>query len=287
MDGQEGLDQRRELEQRLLQMSAQHSVHIIIGLHPAYTTRQAAWEHVATGALVSFKGRACVVTDAHIIRVFQEKWDEDPRVILQIGDAVLHLLDVKQRMHSISDSSDLAVLDVSGIERDVCVSSPKVKGPTFYDAGAAWPPPEVCNGDVLFFGEYRDRGRSTKDHIRHLLLLYCNLSVVVTDAFPDRFKCKLDRTGWVDVLNPDDQSGVLEDDFSGLSGAPIFRLWTAAQRAEYEGQDFPIEMFPNADRPAELVGFMMEHSSLLQDMLVGSASSNLRSDGTLWGNTKR
>lgn len=281
------MEQLPELEQRLLQMSAQHSVHIIFGLHPAHTNGRIAWEHVATGALVSFKGRACVVTDAHIIRLFQEKWDKDPRVILQVGDAVLHYLDVKQRMHSMSDSSDLAVLDVSGIERDLCVSSPGVKGPTFYVADAAWPPPEVCNGDVLFFGGYRDRARSTKDHIRHLLLLYCNLSVVVTDAFPDRFKCKLDRSGWVDVLNPDDQSGVFEDDFSGLSGAPIFRLWTAAQRAEYAGREFAIAMFPDADRPAELVGFVMEHSASLQDMLVGSASSNVRSDGTLWGNTKR
>jgi hypothetical protein len=280
------MEQLPELEQRLLQMSAQHSVWIFFGLHPANTNRHMPWERVATGSLISFKGRACVVTDAHIIRLFQKAWDKDPRVVLQIGDALLHFLDVKKRMHSISDLSDLAVLDLSGIERDVCVSSPKVKGPSFYVA-SAWPPTEVCNGDVLFFGGYRDRGRSTKDHIRHLLLLYCNLSVVVTDAFPDRFKCKLDRSGWVDVLNPGEQSGVLEDDFSGLSGAPIFRLWTAAQRAEYAGRRFPIEMFPDADRPAELVGFVMEHCSTLQDMLVASASSNVRSDGTLWGNTKR
>jgi hypothetical protein len=279
------MDHLPEIEQRLFRMSVRHSVFIILGLHPSNTGRRAPWENVATGSLISFKGRPCVVTDAHILRIFQEHWERDPRTIFQVGGARLFFLDVQRRMLSISDGSDLAVLDVTSIESDVTEGEGEVGPPTFY-VSHNWPPADVCEGDVLFFGGYRDCARETTNHVRHTLLAYCNLAAVVTDAFPDRFKCKFNRDGWVDAFNPGDDSGVLDDNFSGLSGAPIFRLWTRAQREEYRDREFPLMMFPTDERPADLVGFVMEHWPK-QDMLVASASGNVKRDGTLWGNTKR
>jgi hypothetical protein len=225
------------------------------------------------------------VTDAHIIRAFEHAWEQDSSVTFQIGGARLFFLDVQRRMHSLSDASDLAVIDATGIESDVTEGQDEVSGPTFYEP-SAWPLADVLEGDALFFGGYRDHGRRTMNHVLHHLDTYSNLSVIVTDVYPDRFKCKFDRTGWTDALNPGDQSGVAEGGFSGLSGAPIFRLWTAAEREEYRGREFPLAMFPTDQHSPDLVGFVMEHSPE-QDMLVASVSVNIKSDGTLWRNTKR
>lgn len=237
---------------------------IIVGRHPDIVGETNAEIFSGSATYLELPSRKIVVTCAHVIRKFQGLHDDDNRTILQLPNRLLN--GAHDRLIDIDDQSDLATLDATDIELSPRPSGPAELRPRQFYRPASWPPSAVVEGDVILSGGWPGALRHDthgKRDIEHNP--YSIAAVAVTLAMPDRFRVRLNRNELTTAFGErewDDK----DYDFGGMSGAPVLRK-----------------------RPLnyELVGIISEYLAPPYDTFAVTNIDNIKSDGTLWHNTKR
>lgn len=250
--------------QYLLKFPLRYCVPVMIGM-PGEGTEDTLENASAT--LVTFpRGEQRIITNWHVTETYRNLHSKEPQALFQIGEAPF---DPASRTIDEDRNSDLSVLDAVGVTFNrFGIDIPKLES---YQI-AEWPPQEVLVGDWVIFGgwpaKHRERGSTWNEVTQDS---YSLAATDVTDSFPDRFHCRFDRSGWVTGAGSKKVERLQEKELSGLSGCPVLRVRHA------DGRD--------TIRP-ELVGFVMEYNPDL-DKLVMTLGANIKSDSTLWHNTRR
>jgi|SRR6202051_2205467 len=221
----------------------------------------------ASATLVTFQGRELMITNSHVIETYRKLREANPEALFQIGTKPFT---PESKLIDEDRDSDIAVLDRSGVsfDRDA-IELPELESYVVTE----WPPVPVSVGDIVILGGWPRSGREGGESGQDVTFdSYSIAATDVTDVFPDRFHCKLDRSQWkVFRGGAEDQGRLSERDFSGLSGSPVMRIARADGRNEL--------------RPT-VVGFIMEYNPTMDKHVITSAE-NVRSDGSLWHNTRR
>ena len=237
---------------------------LIIGRHPDAVGEANAEIYSGSATYLELASRKVIVTSAHVVRRYQEMYEEDARTILQLPNRLLS--NDHNGVIDIDDDSDLATLDASDIELSPRPSGLAELRPRQFYRPPSWPPDAVTEGDVILAGGWpgalRHDSRGKRD-IEHNP--YSIAAVAVTLAMPDRFRIRLNRNELTTAFGQrewDDK----DYDFGGMSGAPVLRK----NRLNYE-----------------LVGIISQYREPPYDTFAVTNVSNIKSDGTLWHNTKR
>lgn len=235
---------------------------VIYGLHADRVGSDAAGVRTATGVLLNLD-RPLLVTAQHVVESYRNARAKDSRAQLQFAQT---LVDLDKMLIDEDRSLDIATIDVSGatIRRETPWSARMPPSLVPFEP-QTWPPPDLAEGDVVFFGGYVEAYR--RDELGGRVLVhqpYSVSSLAVTGVFTGQFSVRIDRSGWRSVDGLPKHPGLELKDWSGLSGAPIFRFRTVGD-----------EIAP------DLVGFVKEHKHDYE-LLVGSYAHSLKRNGTIW-----
>jgi hypothetical protein len=237
---------------------------IIIGRHPDIVGDANAEVFSGSATYLELPSRKIIVTNAHVIRKYQEMHDQDARTILQLPNRLLS--NARDRIIDIDDASDLATLDATDIELSPRPSGLEELRPRQFYRPVSWPPSAVNEGDVILSGGWPKALRHDTQGMRNIEHNpYSIAAVAVTLAMPDRFRIRLDRNELTTAFGKRDWDEK-DYDFRGMSGAPVLRR-------------NPLNY--------ELVGIISEYREPPYDTFAVTNVSNIKSDGALWHNTRR
>jgi hypothetical protein len=237
---------------------------IIIGRHPDAVGEANAVVFSASATYLSLRYRKVLVTNAHVIRKYQSERNSDSRTIIQLPNRAIDNFD--ERLIDIDDPADLAIIDISDVTLDARPAALLELRPRQFYQPAFWPPSAVEEGDIILSGGWPGSLRTDADGMRHIdHSPYSIAAVAVTLAMPDRFRIRLNRADLTTAFGqrPWDEK---DFDFGGMSGAPVLRK----NAINYE-----------------LIGFITEYIGPPIDTFAVCNADVIKSDGTLWHNTKR
>jgi len=257
-------NEKKALMERLaLSLPVNFSDPVLIGRPPAVAGELGPSLFSATLTYLELGERKIGVTNAHVIRHYQNQHHQDGVTIFQLPDGVLRDLD--QRLIDVDDGSDLATIDLSDLTltpRDV---PQEERRPRQFHRPASWPPEAVAEGDVVAYGGWPGALRRDSSDLWDVeSSAYTMIGMTVSRAMPDRFNVKLDRTDMTLAFGRT-FTDTKDYDFRGMSGGPVLRR-----------------------RPLcyEFVGIISEYSEVL-DQFVFTSAENIKSNGELWHNTRR
>jgi hypothetical protein len=143
----------REIQTQLTQIALSSCVHILIAPKPPIDADPVFFS--ASGALIDFGGRPCLVTNKHVLDAYRKRAAVRPTVFefAEIG------IDPEPRLYSEDESVDLAVIRLDGlnirVDRGVLTDIPHVQ---LYKPHE-WPTTEPRKGDQVFFAGWPEVGR--------------------------------------------------------------------------------------------------------------------------------
>jgi hypothetical protein len=254
---------RDQIAKWLTLFPLQHADPVILGYHPDRVGAELAEVKSATGVLISLRDRIILVTDWHVVDAYRSYRKQNHSAQLQFAETAINL---DSRIIDEDQDLDLVTLDMTNatIKRAVPWSAgmPATLTPFL---PSVWPPADLLQGDVVFFGGYV--GAHRREELGGRILIhqpYSVSSLCVTGVFTGQFSIRIDRSGWQSVDGRQNHPGIELKDWGGLSGSPIFRVREVGAIIE-----------------PDLVGFVKEHKPEYE-VLIGSYAHSIRGDGTIW-----
>lgn len=246
----------RLIASRLIDIGLASSLHILIA--PAEPEAHRTEFYSASGALIDFGGRPCLVTNKHVVDFYRAQIALRPTVFEFAGAR----LDPLARLYSENDLVDLAVLRLDGLRIDVHRDGGVPRLELF--KRKKWPPQPPRAGDRVFFAGWPEVGRSVDVEEREVSFRpYSWIGMEIRNAGYDQFSILFERDKFQGVTGWETPDQLAERNLSGLSGSPIFRDPSTDGRLA-----------------ADLIGFVKQYNPDL-DYLVATSALNLRGDGKI------
>lgn len=248
----------RQIATSLIEIGLAPCPHIIIA--PRDPGDQEAQFHSASGALIDFAGRPCLVTNKHVLDVYRAESAKRPTVFEFAGVGI----DPLQRLYSEDAAVDIAVVRLDGLRIDVA-RSPLSGIPNLQlYRPPKWPPNAPQPGDSVFFAGWPEVGRKIDiSEAEAAFQPYSWTGVKVQSVTDDQFTILFERERFQGVSGWETAEQLAERNLSGLSGTPIFR-----------------DTSVSGGLAADLIGFVKQYSPGM-DYLVATSALNLRADGRI------
>jgi hypothetical protein len=248
----------RQIATSLIEIGLSSCAHIIIA--PRDPSDQQALFHSASGMLIDFDGRPCLITNKHVLDAYREESVKRATVFEFAGVSI----DPLQRLYSEDATVDLVVLRLDGLRIDVARSSlsgvPKLQ---LYKP-PKWPPNAPQPGDSVFFAGWPEVGRRIDAaEAEAAFQPYSWTGVKIQSVSDDQFTILFERERFQGVSGWETAEQLAERNLSGLSGTPVFRDTSVV-----------------GGLAADLVGFVKQYSPGM-DYLVATSALNIRPDGII------
>jgi hypothetical protein len=247
---------QREILTRLIELGLTSCVHILIAPKPPIEVDDVF--RSASGALIDFGGRPCLVTNKHVVDAYRELSAVRPTVfeLADIG------IDPKVRLYSEDEGVDLAVIRLDGlrirVDRGALTDVPKLQ---LYHRDE-WPATGPQVGDQVFFAGWPEVGRNVDVEEREAVFTpYCFTGIEIHSVPDDQFTMRFERERFQGIMGWETAAQLAERNLSGLSGTPIFR------DTSLSGGLVP-----------DLIGFVKQYSCEY-DYLIATSALNLQPDG--------
>ncbi len=258
-------EKKAQMERQVMALPLKFCDAIIIGRPPAHAGDLGTRVLSASVTYLQLNGRKMVVTNAHVIRIFEKEHAADGVTIIQLQG--LEMGDIHARIIDIDDDADLVTLDVSDLElvpRDV----PEREDLCFrqFYVPATWPPAEVNEGDVVAFAGWPEVLRKDNPNGWDVESNpYSMIGMEVRRVSPDQFTVRINRE---DTKIAFGRTAFDEKDYclSGMSGGPVLRR----NQLSYE-----------------LVGVIKEYQPPPYDLFAFATVNSIKTTGELWHNTRR
>lgn len=170
--------------------------------------------HTATGTLVNFGQGPLVVTCAHVLDEYSERW-KSGKALIRVGDVRIS----SSQLAAFDKDLDLATIRLSDRQAADLVSEDRI-ATQFYEP-PRWPLDRAKEGEWVAVGGYPGQWRRQRPEARELVLAYYGIGATpVTSVSERQFGCQFEREHWTWISRDAELPDLTA--LGGLSGGPVF-----------------------------------------------------------------
>lgn len=175
--------------------------------------------HNATGTFITFDDTTIfLVVNSHVLAAFRTSVEKHGASVFSIGEH--SPLDPLSRIVYESPERDIALVDVSDIP---IARRPSSLGPLAPHKISFWPPTILHHDDPVIFGGWIEKFRiQNKSNVEFVATPFIGLRV--DDATQTFATVPFNRETYIASDGTLDNPILQEDDFSGMSGSPVFAV---------------------------------------------------------------